>query len=63
IKKGEEKNSLFDNDKKREQEVKLTKIMNEIRSKFRKNSNLRGISYTHTAAAIHRNTVIGGHKS
>ncbi|WP_413565472.1 Y-family DNA polymerase [Bacillus sp. 3P20] len=63
IDEGEEQISLFDNVTKREQEVKLTKVMDEIRTKFGKNSILRGISYTHSATARHRNTLIGGHKS
>ncbi|HDR7449002.1 TPA: hypothetical protein QCX35_005164 [Bacillus toyonensis] len=61
--KGEEQISLFDNVTKREQEVKLTKVMDEIRTKFGKNSILRGISYTHSTTARHKNTLIGGHKS
>lgn len=36
--------------------------MDEIRTKFGKNSILRGISYTHSATAKHRNTLIGGHR-
>ncbi|RFB53152.1 Y-family DNA polymerase [Bacillus thuringiensis] len=63
IQEGEEQISLFDNVTKREQEMKLTKVMDEIRIKFGKNSILRGISYTHIATARHRNTLIGGHKS
>lgn len=63
IQEGEEQISLFDDVTKREQEVKLTKVMDEIRTKFGKNSILRGISYTHSATARHRNTLIGGHKS
>ncbi|EMJ6445187.1 Y-family DNA polymerase [Bacillus cereus] len=63
IQEGEEQISLFDNVTKREQEVKLTKVIDEIRTKFGKNSILRGISYTHSATARHRNTLIGGHKS
>ncbi|QQN86350.1 Y-family DNA polymerase [Bacillus toyonensis] len=63
IQEGEEQISLFDNVTKREQEVKLTKVMDEIRTRFGKNSILRGISYTHSATARHRNTLIGGHKS
>ncbi|HFK1685140.1 TPA: Y-family DNA polymerase [Bacillus tropicus] len=63
IQEGEEQISLFDNIMKREQEMKLTKVMDEIRTKFGKNSILRGISYTHSATARHRNTLIGGHKS
>ncbi|PEV66279.1 DNA repair protein [Bacillus cereus] len=63
IQEGEEQISLFDNVTKREQEVKLTKVMDEIRTRFGKNSILRGISYTHSATARYRNTLIGGHKS
>ncbi|MCM3202710.1 Y-family DNA polymerase [Bacillus cereus] len=63
IQEGEEQISLFDNVTKREQEVKLTKVMDEIRTRFGKNSILRGISYTHSATARHRNTLIGGHRS
>ncbi len=63
LQEGEEQISLFDNVRKREQEVKLTKVMDEIRTKFGKNSILRGISYTHSATARHRNTLIGGHRS
>ncbi|PER69598.1 Y-family DNA polymerase [Bacillus cereus] len=63
IQEGEEQISLFDNVTKREQEVKLTKVMDAIRTKFGKNSILRGISYTHSATARHRNTLIGGHRS
>ncbi|HDR7694186.1 Y-family DNA polymerase [Bacillus sp. CH_48] len=63
IHEGEEQISLFDNITQREQEVKLTKVMDEIRTKFGKNSILRGISYTNSATARYRNTLIGGHKS
>lgn len=63
IQEGEEQISLFDNITQREQEVKLTKVMDEIRTKFWKNSILRGISYTNSATARYRNTLIGGHKS
>lgn len=63
LQEGEEQISLFDNVTKREQEMKLTKVMDEIRTKFGKNSILRGISYTHSATARHRNTLIGGHRS
>ncbi|MBJ3789682.1 DNA repair protein, partial [Bacillus sp. OA1] len=60
---GEEQISLFDNVIQREKEMKLTKVMDEIRTKFGKNSILRGISYTNSATARYRNTLIGGHKS
>ncbi|EJV56355.1 DNA polymerase IV [Bacillus mycoides] len=63
IREGEEQISLFDNVTQREQEVKLTKVMDEIRTKFGKNSILRGISYTHSATTRHRNSLIGGHKA
>ncbi|MGT8956814.1 DNA repair protein [Bacillus cereus] len=63
LQEGEEQISLFDNITQREQEVKLTKVMDEIRTRFGKNSILRGISYTHSATARYRNTLIGGHKS
>ncbi|MEC0037660.1 DNA repair protein [Bacillus cereus] len=62
IQEGEEQISLFDNITQREQEVKLTKVMDEIRTRFGKNSILRGISYTHSATARYRNTLIGGHR-
>ncbi|PFV02939.1 DNA repair protein [Bacillus cereus] len=62
IQKGEEQISLFDNITQREQEVKLTKVMDEIRTRFGKNSILRGVSYTHSATARYRNTLIGGHR-
>lgn len=63
IQEGEEQISLFDNITQREQEVKLTKVMDEIRTKFGKNGILRGISYTHSATARYRNTLIGGHRT
>ncbi|MEN1938213.1 Y-family DNA polymerase [Paenibacillus sp. 102] len=63
IKEGEEQISLFDNAIQREKEMKLTKVMDEIRSRFGKNSILRGISYTNSATTRYRNTLLGGHKS
>ncbi|PHG74418.1 Y-family DNA polymerase [Bacillus wiedmannii] len=60
---GEEQISLFDNIVQREKEVKLTKAMDEIRDRFGKNSILRGISYTNSATARYRNTLLGGHKA
>ncbi|MED0950967.1 DNA repair protein [Bacillus cereus] len=60
---GEEQISLFDNIIQREKEIKLTKVMDEIRTKFGKNSILRGISYTNNATARYRNTLLGGHKA
>lgn len=46
----------------REKEVKLTKAMDEIRDRFRKNSILRGISYTNSAKGRYRNTLLGAIK-
>ncbi|MED1569548.1 Y-family DNA polymerase [Bacillus paramycoides] len=63
INEGEEQISLFDNVIQREKEMKLTKVMDEIRDKFGKNSILRGISYTNSATTRYRNTLLGGHKS
>ncbi len=63
LQKGEEKISLFDNVAQREQEMKLTKVMDEIRTTFGKNSILRGISYTNNATARYRNTLLGGYKA
>ncbi|AXO93215.1 MULTISPECIES: Y-family DNA polymerase [Bacillus] len=60
---GEEQISLFDNIIQREKEIKLMKVMDEIRTKFGKNSILRGISYTNNATARYRNTLLGGHKA
>ncbi|PGU38624.1 DNA repair protein [Bacillus cereus] len=60
---GEEQISLFDNIIQREKEIKLTEVMDEIRTKFGKNSILRGISYTNNATARYRNTLLGGHKA
>ncbi|WP_088363335.1 Y-family DNA polymerase [Bacillus cereus] len=62
LQEGEEQISLFDNITQREQEVKLTKVMDEIRTRFGKNSILLGVSYTHSATARYRNTLIGGHR-
>ncbi|WP_442712679.1 DinB/UmuC family translesion DNA polymerase, partial [Bacillus toyonensis] len=63
INEGEEQISLFDNIVQREKEIRLTKVMDEIRTRFGKNSILRGISYTSVATARYRNTLLGGHKS
>lgn len=60
---GEEQISLFDNIIQREKEIKLTKVMDEIRTKFGKNSILRGVSYTNSATTRYRNTLLGGHKA
>lgn len=63
VNEGEEQISLFDNIAKREKEVQLTRVMDEIRMKFGKNSILRGISFTQTGTARYRNTLLGGHQS
>ncbi len=55
---GKEQISLFDHIPQREKEMKLTKVMNELRENFGKNSILRGISYTHSATARYRNTLL-----
>lgn len=60
---GEEQISLFDDVIQREKEIRLTQVMDEIRTRFGKNSILRGVSYTKNATARYRNTLLGGHKS
>ncbi|WP_242300786.1 Y-family DNA polymerase [Bacillus cereus group sp. BfR-BA-01494] len=60
---GEEQLSLFDNVETREKEMKLAYVMDEIRSKFGKNSILRGISYCDVSTARERNMLLGGHKA
>ena len=60
---GEEQISLFDNVIQREKEVRLTRVMDEIRAIFGKNSILRGVSYTKSATARYRNTLLRRHKS
>lgn len=63
IKDGEEQLSLFDNVERREKEMKLAYVMDDIRSKFGKNSILRGISYCNESTARERNMLLGGHKA
>lgn len=60
---GEEQISIFDDMGKREQEIKLTKVINEIRTKYGKNSILRAISFTPHSTTRYRNTLIGGHRA
>ncbi|MGI0535913.1 UV damage repair protein UvrX [Bacillus pfraonensis] len=60
---GEEQISLFDNVIQREKEMRLTRVMDEIRTRFGKNSILWGVSYTKIATVRYRNTLLGGHKS
>ncbi|CAI8910680.1 DNA polymerase IV [Bacillus sp. IT-79MI2] len=38
--------------------MKLTKVMDEIRNRFGKNSILRDVSYTSIATARYRNTLL-----
>ncbi|PFA93007.1 Y-family DNA polymerase [Bacillus cereus] len=63
VKDGEEQLSLFDNVERREKEMKLAYVMDDIRSKFGKNSILRGISYCNESTARERNKLLGGHKA
>ncbi|MDQ4681153.1 hypothetical protein RCF13_15660, partial [Stenotrophomonas maltophilia group sp. RNC7] len=60
---GEEQLSIFDDIEKRERQYKLTNVMDEIRSKYGRNSILRGISYTPASTIKFRNTLLGGHKA
>ncbi|WP_392659103.1 Y-family DNA polymerase [Bacillus anthracis] len=64
LQEGEEQISLFDNVTQREQEVKLTKVMDEIRTrKGRKQAVYRGKTDTHSATtAIRKRHWIGGQK-
>lgn len=63
IQDGEEQLSLFDNVERREREMKLAYVMDDIRSKFGKNSILRGVSYCDVSTARERNMLLGGHKA
>ncbi|PGZ94967.1 DNA repair protein [Bacillus pseudomycoides] len=63
VNEGEEQISLFDDIRMREREIILARTMDEIRTRFGKNSILRGVSYTSAATGRYRNTLIGGHKS
>jgi len=60
---GEEQLSLFDDVRKREQQMKLTKALDEIRTRFGKNSILRAVSYTPGATSKYRNSLLGGHRA
>ncbi|MEH7457478.1 Y-family DNA polymerase [Bacillus sp. JJ1127] len=60
---GEEQISLFDDLKKREQQMKLTKALDEIRTRFGKNSVLRAVSYMPHSTIKYRNQLIGGHRA
>ncbi|MGG2066926.1 DNA polymerase thumb domain-containing protein [Bacillus sp. S14(2024)] len=63
VNEGEEQISLFDDIQMREREIILARTMDEIRTRFGKNSILRGVSYTSAATGRYRNTLIGGHKA
>ncbi|MCP1122628.1 DNA repair protein [Bacillus sp. 3103sda1] len=63
VNEGEEQISLFDDIRMREREIILARTMDEIRTRFGKNSILRGVSYTPAATGRYRNTLIGGHKA
>jgi DNA polymerase V len=63
VSEGEEQISIFDDVKKREQQIKLTRALDEIRTRFGKNSILRAISYTPHSTIKYRNTLVGGHKA
>lgn len=63
VNEGEEQISLFDDIRMREREIILARTMDEIRTRFGKNSILRGVSYTSAATGRYRNTLIGGHKA
>ncbi|MEJ9125333.1 DNA repair protein [Bacillus cereus] len=63
IQDGEEQLSLFDNVEKREKEMKLAYAMDEIRTRFGKNSILRAVSYCDVSTARERNRLLGGHKA
>lgn len=63
VNEGEEQISIFEDIKKREQQIKLTKTIDEIRTRFGKNSILRAISYTPHSTIKYRNTLVGGHRA
>ena len=54
---------IFHKIKEEDQEFKTTKIMNDLKTKFGKNSILRAISLSHSATAMKRNKLIGGHNA
>ncbi|MEK7019842.1 Y-family DNA polymerase [Bacillus sp. FSL R9-9410] len=63
VEEGEDQLSLFDDVNKREQQVKLTKALDEIRTRFGKNSILRAVSYTPEGTSKFRNSLLGGHRA
>ncbi len=62
---GKSQISFFSEDKSliEEKELKVQKLMMNIKSKYGKNSIIRGLSLDKAATAIERNRQIGGHKS
>ena len=62
---GKSQISFFSEDKSliEEKELKVQKLMMNIKSKYGKNSIIRGLSLDKAATAIERNKQIGGHKS
>ena len=54
---------IFHKTKEEDQEFKTTKIMNDLKTRFGKNSILRAISLSHSATAMKRNKLIGGHNA
>ena len=54
---------LFTNSNEVEKEVKMERVVNQIKKKFGKNTILRGMSLEEDATTIKRNKLIGGHNS
>ena len=55
--------SLFEDIEQRERAYALTKTIDEIRSRYGKNSLLRASSYLKHSTARYRNGLLGGHKA
>ncbi|PES65401.1 hypothetical protein CN507_17820 [Bacillus cereus] len=53
--------SIFEDPFQRERQKNLVNAMDEIRSRYGKNSILRAVSYTENATMRRRNTQVGGH--
>ncbi|MBG9615214.1 Y-family DNA polymerase [Bacillus cereus] len=60
---GEEQLSLFDDVEKREKQMRLAQAVDDIRTRFGKNSLLRAISFTPGATTTYRNSLMGGHRA
>ena len=58
-----EQYNLFTDYAQIEKEKKLQQTLVKIRSKYGKNSCLKGMNYMDMATARYRNTTIGGHKA